>query len=118
MKHAVFFLSLLVLLNGCTTNLETRKAQKQVAERREIYSQQAGTLYRYPPTDTPFEKPPEALPAGMVLSYSAITGETTYIPKRAGRSMQAIARKKTSRKKVASYSPLTGEAVWIPSDKR
>lgn len=118
MRHLITFFVVL-LLCSCTATRELQKARKRIDERRHIYSQQAGDLYRQPPTHEPFEPAPPEVPANSVLSYSPVTGEVNYVPANTkGRVMAAKERKSDSRELVASYSPLTGEAVWIPKNTR
>lgn len=123
-KKASIFAYLLLcsvfICSGCTPTQELQRSRKQIAERRVIYSQQAGRLYRQPPTHQPFDSGAPRLPEGMVVSYSPITGETVLVPKRTpARRMQARQRPEADKRElVASYSPLTGEAVWVPRSQR
>jgi len=109
-------LAMLICFSGCSPTIESQRAQKRLKERQTIYSQQAGKLYRQPPTHEPLDLGPPRLPEGMALSYSPITGETVLVPKRhPTRLMPAKRRSKEVRNQmVASYSPLTGEAIWVP----
>ncbi len=120
---AKLFISFILLFSliACAPTQELQRSQKKIAERQALYSQQAGTLYRHPPTHEPFEQKNQRVPEGMAVAYSPLTGKTTLVPKRKPvRAMKAapLASTRGEQELVAAYSPLTGEAIWVPRQKR
>ena len=117
MKFQVILSLSLLSLVACAPTVELQKARMKKQQTVREYSPLSGYSRRVAPVPQEEEseqaKNEDGVPIGMVVSYSPLTGKTTYIPKNDG---QTLARSQTPSKsqRVVSYSPLTGESVYIP----
>jgi len=115
MKEALFFVAMAVILfmSSCTPTQERLRAERQIANRTELYSQQAGTLYRNPPVNAPIPDDARAM-ANLSLSYNPFEVAPTIVATNRGKMMPGKPRaRRIGPGQPVYYSPYTGETYYI-----